>query len=796
MAGPFDTIPIDEDEQFLADMDPYYPSTPDEPEPEPTAEDLAPVELGEQFERDMAAALAMDRSQQGELMMDPLDVGAPPVENLDQFEQDMRITAADPGNSLMVPGVADSNALFGAVPGLDAELGNASWTPGVLSPEEGDLGVDGYDRIDVSPDRQFDDQPLQPEEYAQQPDEIALSDLNDEALLMRQFDDAQLVKAERQRLSDVEMVANENRQAENAEFLRSSQEKHLAQVETILAESREIGQMKVDPERWYSSGGAGRKIGTWVSVLAGGQLGLLSGKGGNSGLDFVMGEINKDIDAQRSNIQNARAGLNQQQGLVGEIYKVTGDMFRAEETARLSALESVDARISSEMAKLDPEGTQAMEKELLLRDVRGRKAKSVAALQEQGRARAIEDAEFEMKVRDQRVGEAETKAKIANMEARTSKLKRPRVRKKVKESQLAGAIRKKRAGQPLTVDEELSLEKYGYDTKKREAELGGGTKGAKADADLALVKANVKLRGQDIERAVDARTVSGLSDVEGNPYMAVTDKEAEELRGDKHALETAVALFDDISILRHAHGVELFGSQEGKAIDAKFATLVLAMKEAKRTGALDDGSVKIITTMLKGSGGDASSTLRDFDRALEGTRLDLVDAFNNKASALARGGYKRYDPERKSIEKSRRKSKEERYSGITQGIPEVWASDPEKREKAVNQSVDDAKWFAKHDSHNLADLTAVGTNLQSRVGRGDITADEAIRIVSPMAKSLANKEWDLIIEASTDELKDKFGTMEKAEYFAGKLNSAREGDEDAIYELFVLRGYAEATKAK
>lgn len=764
MAGPFDTIPIDEDAQFLADMDPYYASTPDEPEPEPSAEELAPVELGEQFERDMAAALAMDRSQQSELAMepldvgseltmDPLDVGAPPVQALDQFELDM---------------IANAPASFGELP---TGFGSA---PFIEQPS--DLGADTA--LDLSPGREMEDAPLQPEEYAQQPDEIALSDLNDEALLMRQFDDAQLVKAERQRLTDVEMVANENRQAENAEFLRSSQEKHLSQVETILQESREIGSMKIDQDRWYSSGGAGRKIGTWVSVLAGGQLGLLSGRGGNAGLDFVMGEINKDIDIQKSNIQNARVGLNQQQGLVSEIYKVTGDMFRAEETARLAALETVDARISSEMAKLDPEGSQAMEKEMLLRDVRGRKAQSVAALQEQSRTRAIEDAEFEMKVRDQRVGEAETKAKILKMQAETTKLKRRGTgRKRVKAPSIKDQETLTKGGwMPFLDRNGMRIPAEG----KRAEQLRAGTgdssesiEGARLRGAAAIAdKAELELSKDERSRKFGTRMFTKT----GEEILAVDSATAIKRQLAKSQLKTVTNLADDLIVMRESDGwsSDMARSEEWQIAQGKLVQILLVNKEAFNLGVLSGSDEEL---MNKFAGGGDPTAIRSMVAGLNGMVSNLTDQFNDSVLAPVGEEVERYEPARHRVIQSGKKNKASRIDSVSQGVP--IGLEGEDRDAVLGQSISDAEYSAKNDNLSLEDMRRIGMRSARRQENGELTGSELKQLTDPIARKFVRSAITEFVTLSKSAKTFRFG-LDEGESYIKELQDAMDDDDIAL----------------
>jgi len=593
MARPLDTIPY-----FDEELD----QSPDSMEPYAPPEFVPPVEQGPgQFEFDMFAdARQQDDSDQmglGPIVPESEELVAPEEVAADAFQQDM-------GAQIQLTDELGEPEEFG----LDAISGGQAESPAPY--------VEGQD-----------DTPILPEEYEQQIGEIPIDELTPDQLAIRALEDQQAATAERQRLVDDEMRDNAQRELENRSFLKDSQEKHLAQIQQIVKESKEIGQMKIDPDRWYSSAGAGRKIGTWVSVLAGGQLGLLSGRGGNAGLDFVMGEINKDIDAQKASIANQSNELTRRQGLVSEIYQATGDMFRAEETARLSAIEGMAGRIQSEMAKLDPEGTQAMEKQALLQELDSRRAQSLSALEEKGHARAIEDAEFEMKARDSIVTAKLNAAKMAKINAETKKLNRRGTgRSKPKGPTVSTLLSAAKAN--LRWDPSIGdfVQKVPSGAAQGETIDQARLREAKGRAD----KMELDLSGTERSRKLGTR----VFDSNGDEILAADATQAKTAKRAQADLDTVTKLVDELKIITDEEGwqSDTVKSAAWQKAKGKLVNILLVNKDNFELGALSGDDMKI---MEEFQGGDDATAYISMMPGLLSMQQNLESQYNSRIGKLA-----------------------------------------------------------------------------------------------------------------------------------------------------------------
>jgi hypothetical protein len=153
----------------------------------------------------------------------------------------------------------------------------------------------------------------------------------------------------------------QNRQTEEKNRLewRARETKLAAERADLRRRVMELGQKEPDPKRWYKDQGTGGLI---ASGILAGLSGLLApyNQGRNTFLEFVDGQIEKDLEAQKAGIANQRASLDMQQGLLADEYARSGDIYKSEETARLAYWQNVVQRIAAQSAGLDPRGTQAL----------------------------------------------------------------------------------------------------------------------------------------------------------------------------------------------------------------------------------------------------------------------------------------------------------------------------------------------------------------------------------------------------------------------------------------------------
>lgn len=131
-------------------------------------------------------------------------------------------------------------------------------------------------------------------------------------------------------------------------------QKSAADTEHDRAEAKRISQMKIDPGR-----SPGRFIADIILGGIGGAMSQYTG-GKNLALDSMNQRINREIAAQQANIANQWKGNEADKNFVAEQFQRTGDMYRAQETYRISQYDRASAELATKAQDYDPQGTTAI----------------------------------------------------------------------------------------------------------------------------------------------------------------------------------------------------------------------------------------------------------------------------------------------------------------------------------------------------------------------------------------------------------------------------------------------------
>lgn len=139
---------------------------------------------------------------------------------------------------------------------------------------------------------------------------------------------------------------------------------------------------QIDPNRVlgesFSGGRIAAALGLFIAGLAQGQ------EGANAFLQNINQVIDRDIAAQMANLDNMRAGAQNQQNLVGMYRTVFGDETAAREAARATMLQSIAQKLQAQQARMGQAG-QGPALQLALAELeRAKNAATVAAQQAQG----------------------------------------------------------------------------------------------------------------------------------------------------------------------------------------------------------------------------------------------------------------------------------------------------------------------------------------------------------------------------------------------------------------------------
>lgn len=585
---------------------------------------------------------------------------------------------------------------------------------------------------------------------------IPVQDLTDEALAMRQLvQDSEVEEFKRKRERE-ELEAVTARKVQDEETYAANLAKANQRTEEIFTRSQEIGAKSVDNDRWFSNRSTAGKIGVAISVLASEQLGIISGRGGNEALDFFERMINRDIETQKANIQKGIADLNRDQGIVATLYQQTGDLNVAAQTARLAAYEAGIAKIDSEIARMDPEGTQAVSMEIKKRQLKaafdGQRAKVAA----ENRAQGIADAKAELEARD-------TWSQIQKRTAETAKIQ-------AEAAKLARRGGGGRGNKALSPSQQQSLIKDGFlpyldanGMVQRDPNFTGAPGDPKeaamirkyvADADIAERTAK-SLTGTDPMAIPNPATPGQQLTIENGPNKGEaahfhTEKGRDRVLVQMESTQNLRRAADLLKIAIKEHGgvSELVGSKEYQQARVLVSDIDLSNKDIANLGALTGDDFELLEGMRGGK--DPTSFIHDVAPGLEMMAKRAEEKVNTALHVHSNYDGK-WKPSRLHRAKSFERSAEEIGASLKNIVP-PHVTDPEKRKGYIDNAKTDVDVTVRHKKPSASGLISWAKTIDQQVKDGQLSIEEAVSIVAPMGLNVAKAEQRSIQDTSVGEL--------------------------------------------
>jgi hypothetical protein len=118
-------------------------------------------------------------------------------------------------------------------------------------------------------------------------------------------------------------------------------EKNTTDIQNKIKQTtQDLTTAKIDPNKYLGDMSTMGKVSTTIGLILGGIGGGLSGRGGNVALDVLNKQIDRDIEAQKAN-------LNQKNTLLSEYYKQYGNMKDAEMMTRATMGDMVSNQLKS-----------------------------------------------------------------------------------------------------------------------------------------------------------------------------------------------------------------------------------------------------------------------------------------------------------------------------------------------------------------------------------------------------------------------------------------------------------------
>ena len=329
-------------------------------------------------------------------------------------------------------------------------------------------------------------------------------------------------------------------------------------LDLLNNESKELGQKKIDPDRAYGKNGS-RSAGLAV-------IGMLFGIGGtkkggqNPGVEAMNKVIDRDIQAQEFDIKNQGLSIDQRRGLLQDRVKQFGNLELGRIAAKKDYLDIVEMDVQKIMAGNQSEKTRLKGDEIL------------AGLAEQ-QNKVLND--FNM-ANDQRARQLAAQAAAAQAAANSKLYEDWKARRdsmlKINEERIKAGLA------PLDTTQVAGNKSYDYQPSNPEFAKNAGER--------------------SVTLPFDPYTGKPLP--QPQQFQARTKEDAEEIKKGNAAVQRVTRNIDKMLELRkqHSDGGFTFPRSDVSKAQALRADTLLAIKEAEKTGALDEGSVEVIGGMI------------------------------------------------------------------------------------------------------------------------------------------------------------------------------------------------------
>lgn len=399
----------------------------------------------------------------------------------------------------------------------------------------------------------------------------------------------------------------------NAEIQRQANEHTMAKEAQIEADAAELSRRGIDRTRWFREASTVQKVAAIIGTLVGGAM----SKPGqpNQGVLFAADIIDKDVEDQKYEIENARADIQRRTGAVAREYQRTGDLHRATEAVRLASYQAVLAELQTQQQNFDIRGTSFLEYGKGIQAMQGRMAQAAEESRRRSLDEGIKIGEFKLKLLERQ--DKLAKAGAAAGAARADKI--------VYEPRALAAMN---PGLPVPP---VGMTLKGYDDWLRTQKVGEEYKTARRQNDPA-------------ERARELG-VSDMFDQSGEPAHFRSIEIAGKLAETKGKVAGSAALIDQIVSARNNYGwsSNLLKSPEWRQIKADYIALQLTQKDVFGLGVIQGEDLQL----LEGALGTKDPTeMRDPIPGLLASRANMVNMFNQAAQAQAAPGVKlsRWEP--------------------------------------------------------------------------------------------------------------------------------------------------------
>lgn len=131
--------------------------------------------------------------------------------------------------------------------------------------------------------------------------------------------------------------------ADQMAAIEVQRQQYVKQEQVKLEQMAAETQKKVDPGAYWKEKGSGAKFAAALMIGLNQFAVMWRGRGTNTAMQIIDDEINRNIDAQKTNIANARSALDKRENLYARNLAVFGDKERAVLATKMQYLDQVSA---------------------------------------------------------------------------------------------------------------------------------------------------------------------------------------------------------------------------------------------------------------------------------------------------------------------------------------------------------------------------------------------------------------------------------------------------------------------
>ncbi len=542
--------------------------------------------------------------------------------------------------------------------------------------------------------------------------------------------------------------------------------------QALRDEAKRLASQDVDPDRWWASRSTGQQVALAISAGLGG---FLNPGGRNSTIEMIEGAINRDIDAQKATLAGRRDLIGQQQGILAEISAQTGDEYRATEAVRLAAMQNVRLKIAQERLRYDPRGTQAQHLANFQVAWEQAEAAALAKADAELHKRGMEAAKHELDVRKQAEDERHNRYSERNTSYATSVTAR---------GQLLDGAKANRLWNPKTrrweVDPTAPVnEKDQLELRRLRAQAD------KDEADARLAQSNAGGGPGGDPNAVGGPDGTAYRNKDGSTFAIKDEFRRKRISELNVANQNIRRMADLVAIMRADKGgaSSKIGSDEYQELASLAAQTDFETYKAFGLGAPSAGDTQMAANARGGK--DITSFIHDPSAGFQA----YADGIEKKLNTEMRdAGYTGAPVKAPRIERAAavERTKDDNAAIITQPIPPHARTDEASRARYVEAKATAAAVALKHQNPSAAELKAWARKLDDLVEAGQLTREEAIGIVAPMATKVAQAEQRRIQDTPDSklrELQSDESYMQRASLLL--LVKSGKATPEQVYELVV-----------